>query len=225
MTKLPVCAFLFALALSIPASGQGLVYVLGGLTASGDATAENKTKLGIPVVELGLEAKALGPLGARLTVHYGFDWTLFKDPCADCEVPGVLTVDPAKNKKRPPIGLSGDIKIERAIGNRLALSGFFGIGLAQSQQGNLDPDVQDDYRVKTHTSSFATLGTDLAVNLYKRLDAVGRVRYAVFSTGEQEITMRQRGVPNDFVTQFTVENGTVSGAVLLFGVRLRPASR
>jgi hypothetical protein len=217
MPRLATLLLLTFVLTSLPVTSQGLVYVLGGFPVANDVTAENTTKLGIPVVELGLETRGFGPARARVTVHYGLDWALFRDPCAACYVPGLLEADPAKNRKRPPIGASADLKAERGIGNRVALGIFTGGGLVQSQQGDLDPDVPDDYRVETHISPFVTAGIELTVNLLGRLDMIGRSRFSRFSVGEKEITMRYERTP----TQFNVDNGNVSGIVLMLGLRVR----
>jgi len=203
---------------STPASTQGLAYLLGGTPVGGEATAENSTKLGLPVFTAGLETSLVGPVRGRLSIHYGLDWALFKDPCADCNASDVIQVDPAKHQKHPPIGLSGDLTLERSLGNRIGIGAFAGVGVAQSQQGDIDREIEDDYRVSTHVTSFLTAGAEVYLTIYKKLDAVARARYAYFMVGEQEITLRYDRDP----TQFLIDNGNVGGMIVMFGLRFRP---
>ncbi len=169
--------------------------------------------LPIPVFSAGAEAGLIGPAKARFSVMYGFGHAIFKTPCSDCETPEFVDIDPNLFDARPPLAASMDALFGWKLTPRVWFATFGGLGVSYAPEGDIDLRVAESYRMETHMTTYATYGIDVAVRIVGQLEAMTQARGGTFFVGSRKF------MPGSY-EEFTAETGTVTGVVLLFGIRV-----
>lgn len=196
---------------AVSAHAQDRFVFLGGFPVGADPIVKPEA-LPIPVFSAAAEAGLIGPAKARVTFTYGLGHTIFKTPCADCKDP--FEVDATNFDAKAPLAASMDALFGHQVSPRLWVAGFGGLGMSLAIEGSVNLRIPRSYRMETHMSTYATYGADLAVKVFREVEAVTQLRGATFFIGDRKF------VPATY-DEFTADAGTVTGFVLLLGVRVK----